>query len=806
MDTFDPSVRPWWLTAQICAGLSILVGAVALLGRFSVSSVLNAWGSNSMATPLDAGLLFVIAGGALMILLHDPPWASRFVQICSAAILVMAGSRLFEYLTGSDMPLDDWMLELPGERLPSPAAAGNRMGLMVSVNFLLTNASLLLLVMRSAPNHRRLTDSVAGFLGGAVSVIGLIHALGYFYGRPVHYGLGTAPMALTTSLGFLCLGPGTLLVAVVRDLSARRLERRRQSALFAATRALVESTSLGEAADKLLAALCGRLGWQHGALWSRDGTRGVLRCVGAWSAPNPPALKKLFSLSRSGAYARGVGLPGRAWATRELVWIDDPQEDSQFARTAAAHNAGLRGGFAVPIRWGSDEVLGVIEILLPEPLPPTAENRNFWEGIASQVSLYIKRKQAEQALGDEHNRLRSVIDNLPDHIFLKDTEGHYVLDNLAHQRFLGLSNPVQVIGKTVYDLFPPENAALYDADDKKVLTTGKPIMNREEPSTDADGELRWVSTSKLPFHDESGKLIGLICVSRDVTTRRLAEEALHAAQLQLIQAEKLESLGRLAAGIAHEVKNPLALILLGADYLTGELAEVGSDSAAMEVISQIREAAMRADMIIRGMLDLAAPSPLELRPTNLDALLETTLPFIRHEMESAGVRLEKQLTNDLPPALLDANKIKQVFINLCTNAVHAMPDGGVLTVRTSARQLQSSEAAAARDEGLRVHERLRAGDTVVAVEIEDTGTGVPPDKLAYIFEPFFTTKSTGMGTGLGLSVTKKIVELHGGDIRITNRPEGGARVTILFKANAAPPPQAEGEHGLATASSGAAGH
>ena len=130
--------------------------------------------------------------------------------------------------------------------------------------------------------------------------------------------------------------------------------------------------------------------------------------------------------------------------------------------------------------------------------------------------------------------------------------------------------------------------------------------------------------------------------------------------------------------------------------------------------------------------------------------------------------------------LVDANRIKQVFLNLLTNAIHAMPEGGVLLVRACARQLKSGEVG--HDAGSRQADQFHPGQSVVVAEILDSGTGIPTDKLSHIFDPFFTTKPTGKGTGLGLTVAKRIVELHGATIDVRNRPEGGVIVTLIFRA------------------------
>lgn len=778
MDALDLPVRRWRRVVQACAGVAALIGGLALVGWLTGSSLLRGWGLAHDAMTPDTGFLLLAAGLSLLLLWGKPAWGAKAVQAFAILAILIAGDALREYFTGADLKSPLPLPDTPGELLAPVRSVATQMGLVTAVLFFICSAGLLLVV--SGKVQRRVKEAAASCCGVIVASAGLVHALGFLYGRPLRYGSRELQVPLNGALAFFALGVALALTPVIRDLARRRLERRRLSAQYAATRTLVESDSLTRAGERLLKELCEGFGWAHGVLWTRDASRGLLRCMCAHSSPDAPELDKLTALTRGGAFARGVGLPGRAWAAREVVAIEDPTQDSEFARRAAASNAGLYGGFAVPIHAGADEVLGVFEFLHPQVEVPSPQTRALVEAVASQAALYIRRKQAEQALGDEHNLLRAVIDNLPDHIFLKDTKGHYVLDNIAHMRFLGMTSTTQLIGKTVRDFFPAEESAKFEADDQSVISTGQPIFNREECRTDANGVMQWLATSKLPFHDESGKLIGLICVSRDITARKEAEEALQEAQLQLIQAEKLESLGRLAAGIAHEVKNPLALILMGADFLDAELADHHVGGSAPEVVGQIREAAWRADGIIRGMLDFSAPNKMLMQPTDVNDLLHKSLPLIRHEMDAANVALKTEFAEDLPPASLDLNKIQQVFINVCTNAVHAMPEGGTLTVRTALRALDAREVAK-RDAGSRVNERLRVGDSAIFIEIDDTGTGVPPEKLAYIFEPFYTTKPTGKGTGLGLSVTRKIVEMHGGEIRISNRREGGARVTLLFR-------------------------
>ena len=313
------------------------------------------------------------------------------------------------------------------------------------------------------------------------------------------------------------------------------------------------------------------------------------------------------------------------------------------------------------------------------------------------------------------------------------------------------------------------------------------------------------STPAAPRQVVAGRLL-LVGVERDITERREAEEQLRranvdlarsreellkvlgdlrkshdelkAAQLQLIQAEKMQSLGRLAAGVAHDVKNPLAILSMGIDYL-GNNNLVPGDVAATTVIQDMRDAIQRADRIVRDLLDLSAPSDLTFRPENLSQIIEQSLLLVKHELAGCPIDLVREDSGTLPTVQLDRNKIKQVFVNLLTNAIHAMPTGGRLTVRTLSRILPPGEVP--QDPGARVANPFRTGELVAVAQIQDTGTGIPPDKLSRIFDPFFTTKPTGKGTGLGLTVANKIIELHHGLLDIRNASEGGVCATVMFR-------------------------
>lgn len=162
---------------------------------------------------------------------------------------------------------------------------------------------------------------------------------------------------------------------------------------------------------------------------------------------------------------------------------------------------------------------------------------------------------------------------------------------------------------------------------------------------------------------------------------------------------------------------------------------------------------------------------------DLNSIVEQSVRLVKHQSVRSQITISKELGTDLPPIMLDRFKIQQVLVNIVTNAIHATPPGGTITARTSLHPL----TLISNRPGDPNTDSWNTGERAVFVEVEDTGTGIPEDKLSKVFDPFFTTKPTGKGTGLGLSVSRQIVEMHGGSIDIRNRDEGGVKVTIVFK-------------------------
>jgi PAS domain S-box-containing protein len=255
-----------------------------------------------------------------------------------------------------------------------------------------------------------------------------------------------------------------------------------------------------------------------------------------------------------------------------------------------------------------------------------------------------------------------------------------------------------------------------------------------------------VNVSIAPLVGKTGERIGRLILLDDTTQRVRQEE-------QLLQTEKLTALGLLAAGVAHEVNTPLAVI---SNYVQMLAKQLPSDDPRHRLIEKIVKQTFRASEIVNNLLNFSRTGAAEFTEVDLNAVVEETLSLVAHPFKTAQVSVIKTLQKELPPVLGSTNRLQQVFLNLFMNARDAMPNGGMLEVRTA------------------------GNNGCVEVEVTDTGAGIPRENLHRIFDPFFTTKSSGRGTGLGLSVSYGIIKEHAGKIDVRSTPGKGTSFRLEF--------------------------
>lgn len=347
----------------------------------------------------------------------------------------------------------------------------------------------------------------------------------------------------------------------------------------------------------------------------------------------------------------------------------------------------------------------------------------------------------------------AILDALPVSLYVVDREYRIVTWN-RHREVGQQGIPRDVaIGRDVFDVLEKYPQGRLRQEFERAFRTGKIERIEQQTVADDGSTLHWM-VSKIPMKNADGDVTHVITVGEDVTVRI---EALHAMN----RAEKLAAVGRLAAGVVHEINNPLATIAACAESLESRIEEGAfetSDAAEdlSEYLGIIKSEAFRCKAITTGLLDFSRTRAGERDHINLGDVVRSAANLISHQKRGCNIEQKLEIGNDLPLISADSGQIQQAVIALATNAIDAMPDGGTLTFRV-----------------------FESGNRVT-IEVEDTGTGIPQPDVSKIFEPFFTTKEVGKGTGLGLAVCYGIISEHGGRLSVRSSLGAGTTFSIFL--------------------------
>jgi PAS domain S-box-containing protein len=389
-----------------------------------------------------------------------------------------------------------------------------------------------------------------------------------------------------------------------------------------------------------------------------------------------------------------------------------------------------------------------------------------------------------------------IVDAMADPLFVKDEQHRWIAMNSAFCELMGHPRE-ELLGKSDFEFFSKEEAETFWAKDAEVFRTGGVNIN-EEPLTDADGKTHVIVTKKAVFTDSHGRRV-LVGIIRDITDLRRAHEELQrardeleirveertreveAAQAELLHAQKLEALGQLTGGIAHDFNN-----MLGVTLCSLEIAkEIGGDGPELqEVLDDAVASVDRAARLTDRLLAFSRRQTVKARPVDVGALLEDMASLLERTL-AGRVNVELVPAPGATICKIDPGQLESAILNLAINAQHAMPEGGQLRITTAPKSLD--EAAAARV-------GVPAGD-YVAIEVSDTGSGMPDEVIEQAFEPFFTTKGAGEGSGLGLSMIHGFVKQAGGHVSIESSPGRGTTVELLLPAHEGPSESVESEKG-----------
>jgi two-component system sensor histidine kinase/response regulator len=376
--------------------------------------------------------------------------------------------------------------------------------------------------------------------------------------------------------------------------------------------------------------------------------------------------------------------------------------------------------------------------------------------------------EVEGALSKERSMLRSLIDNVPDFMYVKDTQGRFVVANLHLARELGLGTPEELLGKSDFDFFPHHLAAGFYEDEQKVIRSGQPMLNREEMGIDRQGNATHILTTKVPVLDKGGRVIGIAGVGVDITRRKQAEQVLREAQGAAEAASKAKS--EFLANMSHEIRTPLN----GVIGMTDLALDTELTKEQREYLETVKMSADSLLTVINDILDFskieAGKIDLDVMDFNLRECLEATLKTLALQADEKGLELLCDVAAEVPEAVRgDSNRLRQIVVNLVGNATKFTSEG---EVALSVRALDT--------EG---EERL------LQFTVSDTGIGIPPEKQKSIFEPFSqadssTTRKYG-GTGLGLTISTRLVEMMGGKIWVESELGQWTRFHFTVRLRAA---------------------
>ena len=359
-----------------------------------------------------------------------------------------------------------------------------------------------------------------------------------------------------------------------------------------------------------------------------------------------------------------------------------------------------------------------------------------------------ERREMERRLYQQQEFARRLIDSFPDLIFVVDTAGHYTFVSPRVKDILGYeieeTQTMEFGGRTHLE-DRPALLALF----AELVGGRQTFASLEVRVRNKQGEWRRLRCHFSPFFNEAGKIDGVVVSARDVTELKRLEE-------QLIQAEKLAAMGQMLAGVAHELNNPLTAILGVTELLRDS---EGVEENTKRQLELTHRQARRAARIVQNLLEFSRPAAPQKRPVDVNSLIERTLQLQDHSLRRNNVHVDFQPQSDLPMVIGDANQLIQVFLNLISNAEHAIRE-----VRETGR----------------VQIRIGCIGEHISVTVQDDGVGVSPEALPKLFDPFYTTKRPGGGTGLGLSICMSIVREHGGSIDVETLPAGGSAFTVYL--------------------------
>jgi len=568
-------------------------------------------------------------------------------------------------------------------------------------------------------------------------------------------------------------------LSVVRDITDQKHAQRRQALQHAVAKVLAEASTVEQAIPELLRVIGSSLEWQVGTFWLVQEKTRLLRCTQTWGA-HPYPVEEFLDASRRQTFSSGVGFPGRCWARGEPLWEPDVMRDHDFARTAVASLNGLHAGCAFPV-WLRASVFGVMEFFSREVHPRNADLLRTLATIGSQIGLFLERAEVEAALRENESRTRLIIDTALDAIVTMDPDGMITEWNAQAELLFGWQAH-EAIGKDLADtIIPADQRAAHRSGLARYLKTGQvSILGKlvEVQACHRDGRVfpAEVSIARLRLNET----VVFSAFIRDISRRKESEQALSSYARQLEQSNRnlddalgqaraaTEAKSSFLATMSHEIRTPMN----GVIGMTGLLLDTELTPEQQEYAETVRNCGDHLLTIINDILDFskieAGKLSLEIIDFDLRHAVEDSLDLFGERASTKHLNLACLFHAEVPSALRgDPGRIRQVLTNLVGNAIKFTERGDVVVqVRLVSEQ----------------------GGIVVRFDVTDTGIGLSEAQQARLFQAFSqadgsTTRKYG-GTGLGLVICKRLVEMMGGEIGVASQPGSGS--TFWFTARFQP--------------------